>query len=167
MPKRTTTAALLLTMVATCLAVVAGPAPAQAATIFGIKNNKSKLYLQPDDDFSVGTYVVQQPRQAGGWQEWRWVADGAYDSITSNLGLKNIGINHASTQPFAFAILANPSGAPNQDWEVISHGNLIELKNRSSGLCLGINRASLAPGTVAVQAPCDGLPNQRWEIVPW
>ena len=167
MPKRTTTAAVLLTMVATCLTVVAGPAPAQAATIFGIKNHKSQLYLQPDDDFSAGTYVVQQPRQAGGWQEWVYVADGAYDSFMSNLGRKNLGIDRGSTQPFAFAILGNPSAAYNQDWEVITHGSLIELKNRGSGLCLGINRASTAPGATAIQAPCDGLANQRWQIVPW
>ncbi|WP_328478424.1 RICIN domain-containing protein [Actinoplanes sp. NBC_00393] len=167
MPKRTTSAALLLTMIATCLAVLAAPGPAQAATVFALKNYKSKLYLQPDSNFNNGTLIKQERPQAGGFQEWVWVADGAYDSLMSNLGRRNIGIDRGSTQPFRFAILANPSPAYNQDWKVTKHGTLYELKNRNSNLCLGINGASTAPGAVAIQAPCDNLANQRWEIVPW
>ncbi|MEU4427097.1 RICIN domain-containing protein [Actinoplanes sp. NPDC024001] len=167
MHRRTTSAALILTMIATCLAIVAGPGSAQAAPlIFALKNYKSKLYLEPDG-FSAGAWITQERPQAGGMQEWQWVVDGNYRSIMSNLGLKNIGIDLGSTQPFRTAILARPSGAYNQDWQVISHGNLYELKNRNSGLCLGINGASTLPGTTAMQAPCDGLANQRWEVVPW
>jgi hypothetical protein len=167
MPKRTTTAALILTMIATCLAVVTGPSPAQAAPIFALKNYKSKLYLQPDNNFNAGTVIKQQRPQPGGFQEWVWVADGAYDSLMANLGRMNIGIDRGSKEPFRWAILARPSAALNQDWQVISHGTLYELKNRNSGLCLGIDRASTAPGANAIQAPCDGLANQRWETVPW
>jgi hypothetical protein len=167
MPRRTTTTALLLTLVATCLTVVTAPAPAQAATIYGIRNEKSKLYLQPDDDFANGTNVVQQPRQAGGWQEWVFVTDGGYRSIQSNLGLVNMGIDRGHTQPYAYAIVANRSAAYNQDWKIIQHSNLYEIRNRNSGLCLGIDGASTAPGARAFQAPCDASANQRWQIVPW
>lgn len=165
MTRRISTSALLLTMLTTVLAVVVGPAPAQAASYFGIKNAKSGLYLQPDDSFSAGTVIKQRPRQAGGWQEWVWVYDGSYRTIQSNLGFKNLGIDRGGTEPYRFAILANPSGAYNQDWTVTTYGNLIELRNRNSGLCLGINGASTASGATAIQAPCDGFLNQRWQIV--
>jgi hypothetical protein len=167
MPRRTTIVALLLTMLATCLSVVVGAAPAQAVWRYAIKNHKSQLYLQPDDSFSAGTVVVQRPWQPGGWQEWTYVVDGAYVTFEIYLGRKNLGISRGSTQPYVLAVLGNPSGAYNQDWQVITHGSLVELKNRGSGLCLGIDRASTASGASAIQAPCDGLANQRWEIIPW
>lgn len=161
--------ALVLTMLATTLlTVVTGPAPALAASYFAIKNYKSKMYLQPDGNFNVGTVIKQYPPQAGGYQEWRWVADGAYDSLMSNLSLKNMGIDRGTTAPYAFAILANPSGAWNQDWEVTETFGIYRFQNRNSGLCLGINGGSTAAGAAAIQAPCDLVAaNQQWQIIFW
>ncbi|WP_164842758.1 RICIN domain-containing protein [Actinoplanes solisilvae] len=137
-------------------------AEAQAST-FRIRNNWSKLYLQNNGSISNGIEVVQQPRNTDGYQIFQEVVDGQYRSfwhLKSNL---NMGINRGNTLPGAKAVLANPSGAFNQDWLVVPRsGTIVELRNRGSGLCLGIYDASTAAGAVAGQFTCDGGLNQGW-----
>lgn len=180
--KRATTALLLL--FTTGVAVLANPAAAQTrpaaagqeeavpmdarrslATSFRLRNYKSKLYLQNAGSISNGTAVSQHPRNTNGYQEWREIADGQYSSFMHVKSGLNLGINRGNTLPGAKAILANGSGAFNQDWEVFTRpGDVLELRNRASGLCLGIYDASTAAGAVAAQFPCDGGANQGWEI---
>jgi hypothetical protein len=75
-------------------------------------------------------------------------------------------VDRGNTLPGAKAILANSSGAFNQDWRVVTRaGDIVELRNRGSGLCLGIYDASTAAGAVAAQFACDGGANQGWQKI--
>lgn len=155
------------------LALTTGAAPAYAshgalAGSFRIQNVKSGLYLQSPSSFPSSSDVVQEPRSTVGWQEFRFVARGAYDNLQQVLLYRNIGISWGSTTPGVTAFLGSPDGRVNQDWLVREQpGGVYELVNRGSGLCLGINSASTLPGAHAVQFPCDGFQNQRWRMVPW
>lgn len=146
----------------------AGPVevPRSQATSFRIRNNWSKLYLQNSGSISSGVDVSQHPRNTNGYQEFQEVVDGQYRSFMHVKSGLNLGINRGNPLPGAKAILANGSGAFNQDWLVVTRsGYIVELRNRNSGLCLGIYDASTAVGAVAAQFACDGGANQGWQKI--
>ncbi|MEV8597286.1 RICIN domain-containing protein [Streptomyces sp. NPDC052012] len=138
---------------------------AEAVAWYGIRNVKSKKFLQPlGGSGANGTKIVQQPFNADSLtQLWTRVPDGNYLTFQNYSG-RNLGIDGASTSAGAVAILANGSGDLNQDWQQIARNDTVfEMKNRKSGLCLGISGASTANGAQAAQFRCDGSANQGWE----
>lgn len=174
--------------IAVASAIVAGPAPAQAApwadgtaqqagvtpsTIgakaaapFRMQNQKSGKLLQPlGGNQAVGTKVVQEPASGSGLQRWTIINDGDYISLENYTADKNMGINGASTANGAAAIIANPDGSFNQDWKVLWKDNTwFRLQNRKSSKCLGISGASTSNHAVAAQFTCDNTTNQTWKF---
>ncbi|WP_078625818.1 RICIN domain-containing protein [Streptomyces iakyrus] len=136
----------------------------------GIRNHKSKKYLQPSGgSISVGAKIVQNSYTGGLEQKWlMFDSEGSLYSFENNKSGLNLGIDGASTSAGAAAIQATGSGDYNQDWQVdwVS-SSVFALKNRKSGMCLGISNASTSNGAQAAQFRCDGSSNQSWAAVPW
>ncbi|WP_327188016.1 RICIN domain-containing protein [Streptomyces sp. NBC_01334] len=139
---------------------------AAAAEIFAIRNHKSGKYLQPTGTGN-GATVVQQTAADSSYQHWAAVPDGDYYSFDS-LVAGNLGIDHASSDAGAAAIVATPSGDANQDWLLRANSNYpdgtFQLYNKKSGKCLGVDGASTANGAQVFQFYCDGSANQGWTL---
>ncbi|MFI7703168.1 RICIN domain-containing protein [Nonomuraea sp. NPDC049480] len=126
---------------------------------YGIRNYKSKKFLQPAYEIdAVGARIVQEAEAPTWYQSWNDILDGGYWSFENMGSRKNLGISGGSTAHGAIAIQANPAGDLNQDWE-IRYGvhpypaGIFVLVNRRSGLCLGISNASIENGAQAAPVP--------------
>jgi hypothetical protein len=130
-----------------------------------LKNLKSGKYLQAASTAN-GARVTQQPYAATNeLQQWQIYTFDGYYTFENEAVDRNLGINGASTDVGAAAIIANGSSDLNQDWKVdwtVYDGDYFALKNRKSGMCLGISGASTANGAQAAQFICDGSANQGW-----
>ncbi|HEY8980777.1 MAG TPA: RICIN domain-containing protein [Streptomyces sp.] len=139
----------------------------------GIRNYKSKKYLQPSDgSVAVGAKIVQYSFTGEIEQKWLWFdLGGRFTSFENRNSGLNLGIDGASTSDGAAAIQARGSGDFNQDWlvdwDAYGSNSVFALKNRNSGRCLGISNASTANNAQVVQFRCDGSLNQAWEGFPW
>ncbi|QCD60320.1 RICIN domain-containing protein [Streptomyces hawaiiensis] len=139
-----------------------------AAKTVGLRNVKSGKYLQPTSNSTAnGARVVQQPgNDQNSSQHWNMIQDGDLFSFENGRAGKNLGVDGASTQAGAAAIIANPSGDANQDWLIVpTSGDRGALQNRKSHLCLGISGASTTNGAQAAQFACDGSSNQQWQLI--
>ncbi|MGN9840183.1 RICIN domain-containing protein [Nonomuraea sp. H19] len=137
------------------------------------RNFKSKKVLAALGGF--GSTVVQDtewsPHPFVTYQYWCRIPDGSFYRSFENIHQRlNMGISGGSTAADASAILANPAGDPNQDWQQRDDSRypagVFALVNRKSGLCLGISNASVHDGARAAQYRCDGALNQGWSEEP-
>lgn len=176
---RATCTQVIATMVAGVLLALASPALAHADSspnsdptgssqlavgTSRLKNLKSGKYLQAASTAN-GARIYQQSYSSSPLQTWEiYLFDGFYTFENFGAG-RNLGIDGASSESGAVAIIANGSSDTNQDW-ILDYepydGGYFRLLNRKSTKCLGISGGSTANGAQAAQFTCDLSNNQGW-----
>lgn len=147
--------------------LVAAPAITTTQS-YTLTNVNSGLNLATVSNGTAPGTLVDQDNAGGASQSWQFIdaGNGEYKIKNVSSGLL-LGIQNASTNQGASALIWGDNGTSDHLWQLEPAGNgAFMIANANSGLILGVTNAATAAGTQALQWGDTGTPDHLWRLTP-